>query len=360
MPRNKGASAEPSPQMLTWKRVWLILILIGCVWLLVSARAALIPLAISFILAYLLQPLVDFLESRKIPRTLAILLLLLGLGLLLFFLWASIAPVVQKQISAFGQKMPGYIRVVESWLIAALDRLRLSQTEELKKYLAENLAVLAQIPVSALRTGGSFLLRTTSGLFSIAIGVAYFILIPVMTFYILRDRDHIAETFLSYVHRDYRAEVQKRVSRLDELLGAFIKGQLLIALILSAFYVLGFFIVDMPLWLVLGIFTGISCMFPYVEWIVALPVALLLSGIAHQDWLHPLATLGVFATLSPLAGAFLVPRILGNRVGLHPVVVLASIMIGGELMGFGGILLAVPLAAAIKVGLEAMYDYYLA
>lgn len=347
------------PQILTWKRIWLILILVGALWLLSSARAALVPLAVSFILAYALEPLVGTLETWKVPRPLAALLLLLGLGVLLFVLWASIAPVVQDQLAAFARKLPGYLRVVETWLIATLDKFQISAAAELKKYLAENLSVLAQIPLSALRTGGSFLLRTTSGLFSIALGLVYLVLIPVMTFYILRDRGQISEAFFAYVHRDYREEVEKRIFRLDELLGAFIKGQLLIALILSTLYVLGFFLVDAPLWLVLGIFTGLSSMFPYVEWIVALPIVLLLSAIAHQDWLHPVATLAVFGVISPVAGAFLVPRVLGDRIGLHPVVVIVSIMVGGELMGFAGILLAVPFAASAKVGLEAVYDYYL-
>lgn len=343
-------------QILTWKRIWLILILIAAVWILVSARAALVPLAASFILAYLLQPLVDALEKWKIPRPLAVLIPLLGLGVVLFILWVSISPVVQKQVAAFAKKLPGYVTIAESWLIATLDKFELPQTAELKKYFTENLSLLGQLPVTALR----FLLRTTSGIFSIAIGMIYLVLIPVMTFYVLRDWKELWAGFFAYVHRDYRAEVEKRVFRLDELLGSFIKGQLLIACILSAFYVLGFYIVGMPLWLVMGIFTGIACMFPYVEWIVALPIALLLSGLAHQDWLHPLATLAVFGVISPIAGMALVPRILGNRIGLHPVVVLASIMIGGELMGFAGILLAVPLAAAIKVALEAISDYYLA
>ncbi len=347
---------DDQTQILTWKRIWLILILIAAVWILVSARAALVPLAASFILAYLLQPLVDALERWKIPRPLAVLIPLLGLGVGLFILWVSISPVVQKQVAAFAKKLPGYVTIAESWLIATFDRFELPQTAELKKYFTENLSLLGQLPVTALR----FLLRTTSGIFSIAIGMIYLVLIPVMTFYVLRDWKELWAGFFAYVHRDYRAEVEKRVFRLDELLGSFIKGQLLIACILSAFYVLGFYIVGMPLWLVMGIFTGIACMFPYVEWIVALPIALLLSGLAHQDWLHPLATLAVFGVISPIAGMALVPRILGNRIGLHPVVVLASIMIGGELMGFAGILLAVPLAAAIKVALEAISDYYLA
>jgi len=203
------------------------------------------------------------------------------------------------------------------------------------------------------------LLQTTKGLLSLIVGIAYLALIPVMTFYILRDMNRISEAFYRFIHPDYREEVQLRLHRLDEVMGSFIKGQLIVGLLLSSLYILGFYLVDMPMWLVLGIFAGLVSIFPYVEWIVALPVALTLAALQHQDWFHPLATLAVFGVISPVGGMFIVPRVLGGRVGLHPVVIIASIMIGAELLGFLGILLAVPMAAIIKVGLEAVHDYYI-
>ena len=355
-----GPSGTPAPLVLTWKRVWLILIAVGAIWLLVSARAALTPLVVSFILAYVLHPLVDALERRRVPRTAAVLLLLAALGVAGLVLWVSIAPLVEKQIATFAQRMPGYVRVVEGWLEALLQRFQVVPPDEVKKFLAKNLASLGQLPLDALRAGGSFLLQTTRGVVSLIVGVAYLALVPVMTFYLLRDMGKISGMFLFYVHPRFRAEAQKRLARLDELLGSFIKGQLIVGLILSVLYVAGFYLVDVPLWLVLGLVTGIVSMFPYVEWIVGLPLAVGLAALSHQDWLHPLAAAAVFGVVSPLGGMFIVPRVVGERVGLHPVVVIAAIMIGGELMGFVGILLAVPLAAAIKVGIEALYDYYIA
>ncbi|MBI3024167.1 MAG: AI-2E family transporter [Candidatus Tectomicrobia bacterium] len=355
-----GPSGTPAPLILTWKRVWLILIAIGVVWILVSARAALTPLVVSFILAYVLHPLVDTMERRRVPRTVAVLLLLLALGIAVIILWVSIAPLVEKQFASFAQRMPGYIRVVEGWVEALLRRFQVVPPDEVRRFLTENLATLGRLPLEALRAGGSFLLQTTRGIVSLVVGAAYLALIPVMTFYILRDMGKISGMFLFYVHPRYRAEVERRLGRLDELLGSFIKGQLIVGVILSALYVTGFYLVDVPLWLVLGLVTGIVSMFPYVEWIVGLPLAVTLAALSHQDWLHPLAVLAVFGVVSPLGGMFIVPRVVGERVGLHPVVVIASIMLGGELLGFVGILLAVPLAAAIKVGLEALYDYYIA
>jgi len=353
-------NGREAPHLLTWKRVWLILVLLAATWVLVSARAALTPLVVSFILAYLLHPLIEVLERRRVPRTAAVLLVLLGLVVVLFLLWVSIAPVVERQVASFARRLPTYVRVAEQWLATGLDRLRLGPPEEIRKYIAENLASLGQLPLEALRAGGGFLIQTTRGLLSIVVGLVYLALIPVMTFYILRDLEKISGTFFAYIHSDYREEVRKRLARLDDLLGFFIKGQLIVGLILSALYVLGFYLVDVPLWLVLGLLTGIVSMFPYVEWIVGLPLAVTLAALSHQDWIHPLAVLAVFGVVSPLGGMFIVPRVVGERVGLHPVVVIAAIMLGGELLGFVGILLAVPLAAAIKVGLEALYDYYIA
>jgi predicted PurR-regulated permease PerM len=344
--------------LLTWKRIWLILILIASIWLVVSARAALFPIVTAFILAYLLNPIVEKMEHKKIPRAAGILILLLALGALVFLLWVSIAPVVQKQVILLSKRLPGYLRVLEGWLEAALIRLQVVPPEEVKKYLSENLGALSQIPLDALRSGGSFLLRTTKGLFSLIIGFAFLALIPILTFYILRDFGQFGKTFFKYIPPHYRDEVHRRLERLDEMMGSFIRGQFIVGITLSVLYSIGFLIVDAPFWLLLGILTGMASIFPYVEWIVGLPIAITLTAIQQQDWVHPLLVLAVFGVISPAAGMFLVPRVIGGRVGLHPVVVISAILIGGELMGFVGILLAVPFAAAIKVGIELVYDQY--
>jgi len=348
-----------SQHLLTWKRIWLILILISAVWIMISARAVLFPIVTAFVLAYLLNPVVEAMEKKRIPRTAAVLVLLLSLGVILLLLWVSIAPLVKEQAVSFSRRLPGYLRVLEEWLEAALIHLQVGRPEETKKFLSENLAALAQLPLDALRTGGSFLIRTTKGIFSLVVGLAFLALIPILTFYILRDFGQFGDTFYNYIPLRYREEVHRRLSRLDELLGSFIRGQLIVGLSLSALYALGFFLADVPFWLILSILTGMSSIFPYVEWIVGLPITLIFSAIQHQDWSHPLAVFIVFGIISPLAGMFLVPRVIGNKVGLHPVVVISSILMGGELMGFVGILLAIPFAATIKVGIEFVQDQYI-
>jgi predicted PurR-regulated permease PerM len=350
---------EPSA-LITWKRIWLILIVIAIVWLLISARGALAPLFISFILAYLLNPIVGFLEGHKFRRTSAILLLLLGLGLLFLLLWVIIAPIVKLQTVTLVQRFPDYVRVIEGWLESGLARLQVIPSVEFQKFLRESLAALGQLPVQLLQTGGTFLLRTTSGIFSIIIGLAYLALIPILTFYTLRDFDEFVETFFQYIHQNYRDEVERRLGRLNEMMGSFIRGQLTVGLIASVLYVIGFYMADVPFWLLLGILAGLVSVFPYVEWIVGLPITLVFTVIQHQDWLHSLAVLIVFGIISPMMAMVIIPRVIGGRVGIHPVVIIAAILIGGELMGFVGILLAVPLAAAIKVGIETVYDIYIA
>ncbi len=345
--------------LLTWKRIWLILIVIAAIWLVISARGALVPIVAAFILAYLLNPIVEFLEGKKFPRTSAILIILLAAGLLIFLLWISIAPVIKIQALTLAERFPGYVRVVERWLESGLTYFQFVPPNEAKKFISDNLAALGQLPVQIFKSGGTFLLHTTSGLFSLIIGIAYLALIPVLTFYTLRDFDQFGETFFQFIHPDYRREVRLRLARLNQMLGSFIRGQLIVGLTLSALYILGFYLTDVPFWLLLGILTGLASIFPYVEWIVGLPITLTFTAIQHQDWIHPLLALIVFAIISPSAGMFIIPRVIGGRVGLHPVVVIAAILMGGELMGFVGILLAVPFAAAVKVGIETVQDHYL-
>ncbi len=158
--------------LFTWKRIWLILILFAGVWVLVSARAALGPLVAAFILAYLLNPIVEFLERKGVPRTAAVALLLLGVGILIALLWASLAPIVEKQVVAFARRVPAYARVAEGWLETTLARFEIAPPEEIRKFITENLVLLGRLPLQALGAGGKVLLQTTKGLLSLIVGIA--------------------------------------------------------------------------------------------------------------------------------------------------------------------------------------------
>ncbi|MDP7385893.1 MAG: AI-2E family transporter, partial [Nitrospinota bacterium] len=172
-----------SPPIFTWKRIWLILILLAAIWLLVSARAALGPVAAAFILAYLLNPVVGILERKKIPRTPAVILILLSLVVLLALLSVSVAPLVEQQILAFSRSVPDYIRVIESWAEKTLSRFDIFPPGQMSDFISQNLAVIASVPLEAIRAGENVLIRTTTGLFSLLVTIAFIALIPVMTFY---------------------------------------------------------------------------------------------------------------------------------------------------------------------------------
>ena len=350
---------EKNSPFMTWKRLWLVIIFGFSLWITFSARAALTPIIFSFIFAYATQPIVEFLHNRKIPRGFGILIVLFVFAILLLLLFVALIPQVKLQIESFLNNIPQYIKILEIWILKFLIKLKISSQSELQKLLSDNLNLFATIPLKTLQASINFLLSTTKGIFSIAMGIVYIGLIPVIVFYIGRDMKGISPLCLQYVHPDYRKEVEKRFFRLDELLSAFIKGQLIVGIILSVLYILGFYFMDVPLWLLLGILTGLASMFPYVEWIIAFPIVVLLTALQHQDWTYFFGILLIFAILSSLTGMFLIPKILGERIGLHPIVILTSILVGGELLGFMGILLAVPIAATTKVGLEAVYDYYI-
>ncbi|MED5578888.1 MAG: AI-2E family transporter [Nitrospinota bacterium] len=350
---------EKNSPLMTWKRMWLVIIF-GCsLWIVFTALSALTPVIISFIFAYATQPVVEFLYQRKIPRGFGILIVLFVFVVLLVLLFIGLIPQVRTQIESFSNNIPQYMKILELWILKLLIKLKISSQAELQKILSDNLNLFVTIPMKTLQASSNFLLTTTKGILSLAMGIVYIGLIPVIVFYIGRDMKGISLVCLQYIHPDYREEVEKRFFRLDELLSAFIKGQLIVGIILSILYMLGFYFMDVPLWLLLGILTGLASMFPYVEWIIAFPIVVLLTILQHQDWTHFFGVLLIFGFLSSLTGMFLVPKILGERIGLHPIVILTSILIGGELLGFIGILLAVPIAATTKVGLEAIYDYYI-
>ena len=350
---------EKNSPFMTWKRMWLVIIFGFSLWLIFSARSALTPIIFSFVFAYATQPIVEFLHQRKIPRGFGILIVLFLFVLLLTLLFIGLTPQIRAQIQSFSNNIPQYIKILELWILKFLTKLKISSQNEIQQFLSDNLNLFASVPLKTIQASSDFLLSTTKGIFSLAMSILYIGLIPVVVFYIGRDMKEISPVCLQYVHPDYRKEVEKRLFRLDELLSAFIKGQLIVGIILSMLYMLGFYFMDVPLWLLLGILTGLASMFPYVEWIIAFPIVILLTVLQHQDWAHFFGVLSIFAILSSLTGMFLVPKILGEKIGLHPIVILTSILVGGELLGFIGILLAVPIAATIRVGLEAVYDYYI-
>jgi predicted PurR-regulated permease PerM len=325
-------------------------------------QATLILLGISFVVAYLLDPSIDRLERLGLSRTWAISLLtgavLVGMGVL----FLVVIPQVQLQARQVAGRAPRW----GQWLYARLTPLLeeaagpLSQyfgialdIESLKTYAAGLWDwVMAHLPGI---TQGLFSIFQTmfTGLANFIVGVLHIVLVPVLVFYLLRDFDVMHDRFYDLLPPRWRPSVAVWLGEIDHAVGGFLRGQCTIVLILAALYATGLALLGVPLGAVLGIIAGLANFVPYMSIVVGLFPALvlfLLSDAPSMGGVLGIILLYVGGQL--LEGVYLSPRIMGRETGLHPVVVMIAILVGGTLLGLLGIIVAVPVAAVLQVVLR--------
>jgi len=313
------------------------------------------PFLVAALLAYIGDPLVDRLEAHRLSRTWSVLVVFVGLSFVSLILLAIIVPLLGKQLQVFVSNVPVYIdwlqNVAMPWI---QQRLNLSETPdigELKQVAQENWkqvgGVVAQM-IKAITGSGAALLAV----------VANMILIPVVTFYLLRDWD----TLVKRVHDLLPANIEPLVSKLaidtDEVLGAFMRGQLLVMLSLSLFYSLGLWAAGLHYALLIGLIAGILSFVPYLGVVIGIGLAVV-AGLFQFDSVSALWPIAVVFGIGQLLESFLLtPFLVGDRIGLHPVTVIFAIAAFGQLFGFFGILLALPAAAVVMVIVRHAHKEY--
>jgi predicted PurR-regulated permease PerM len=323
------------------------------------------PLAIAAVVACLLSPVVDFFERKKIPRARAIILVFVMAFALVLGVLASVIPQVVVETEQLAAKVPEYsarlqIRINE-FIAQPPELLRHflprseSATEVSPAANQENTALASATEwlTGSLPEMGSWLLKqmlkALSG-FGLLAGLA---LIPVYAFYFLLEKRGIESHWKDYLPlQDSRAkdELVFVLDAIKQYLVAFFRGQVLVALCDAVLYTIGFLIVGVNYAFLLGFAAVLLTMIPFLGAIVICVTALTLAFVQYTDWQHPALVLAVFAVVQSLEGLVISPKIMGGRVGLHPLAIIIAVMAGTTL--FGGILggiLAIPLAAALRV-----------
>jgi len=317
---------------------------LALLWLL---RAALTPLAAAFVIAYLFDPLIDRFEARGIGRRLAIFLLL---GLVLFLLLAFAFLVIPRlivEIASLSASLPGYFA---RFLDSTLPRVESLLGIQLPHTLGEGLEHLRTGGLQiVLDTARSTLERTVSvvtGTVSALVGI---LVVPVIAYYVLAQFDEIKRAILRMVPRDYQSRVAEKSAVVDRLVSGFIRGQLIVCLCLGFLYAVGFSAIGVDLAVGIGVAAGMLAIIPYVGSAFALGSASLLCVLEFGVDVHLALVAGWYVVVQTLEGFVLVPRIVGGSIGMHPVTVIVALLIGGDLLGFLGLIVAVPLAAVIQV-----------
>jgi predicted PurR-regulated permease PerM len=330
-----------------WVYGWVIAL--GCLALLYLLRGVLAPVFIAFGLAYVLDPLVDRLEVRRVPRAAGIAILLVpalvAIALVLFLVLPAVVRDVSVLLGELPQAVTQLLQGVQPWLAQHGVALPRSSSEALAA-LQNNIEQLAPDAVDLAQSAMSALLGGTVS----AVGTAAAVLtVPVLTFYLLKDFDAIVAAAVALLPASMRERTVQMGREVDAVLGDFVRGQLMVMAILGTLYAIGYSLVGVRLAIPIGIIAGLLSFIPYVGGGVAITLALLMS-VLHWSGIGQLALVGlVYATVQVLEGFVIVPRVVGDKLGLPPVLVLLALMIGGDLFGFAGVMLALPAAAVAGV-----------
>jgi predicted PurR-regulated permease PerM len=317
---------------------------LALLWLL---RAALTPLAVAFVIAYLFDPLIDRFEARGIGRRLAIFLLLGLVALVLLAFAFLVIPRLIAEIAALSASLPGYF---ERFLDVTVPRIERLLGITLPHTLGEGLEHLRtggfQIVLDTARSTVERTVSLVTGTLSALVGA---LVVPVIAYYVLAQFDEIKRSILRMVPRDYQQRVAEKSAVVDRLVSGFIRGQLIVCLCLGFLYAVGFSAIGVDLAVGIGVAAGMLAIIPYVGSAFALGSASLLCVLEFGVDVHLALVVGWYVVVQTLEGFVLVPRIVGGSIGMHPVTVIVALLIGGDLLGFLGLIVAVPLAAVIQV-----------
>lgn len=338
---------KPDPALV--RLLFFIAGLLAIMVMLIVLRRIFLPLFLGLGMAYLFDPAVSWLEKHGWSRVwgvvaLSIVLLLVLVGVVLY-----LVPAVGEQITHLRDQLPRYSERLREQMSPWLERLRARYPaiiEELQGRLVDGVKENWPRLVKSLGAwvGGAF--ASLGGFFLFLVNLVF---VPVFAFYLLVDFPKLKKSVLGLIPVPYRDVIRERLREVDQAVSGFLRGQLTIALVLAAINSLGLLILGVPLGLLIGILSGLANMIPYMALVVGLLPAMALCWVEYQSWGRVLAVVAVFSGAQLLEGTVLSPRILGKSVQLHPVWVLLAILAGGSLFGFFGVLLAVPVAAAIHV-----------
>jgi predicted PurR-regulated permease PerM len=326
------------------------------VWLL---RPVLTPFAISIFFGYLGDPLVDWLETKRMSRTFAVFVVFFVMTALLALVVFLLLPLLGAQIGHFIDQMPAYAAWVRGTALPWIDRYThidfapYFDPGELSKMLREHWAETGGVAATVF--GG--LSRSSLFVFELLTNI---FLVPVLSFYFLRDWDVMVSQVRTLLPRPVEPTVARLARRSDEMLGGFLRGQLLVMLVLAIIYTLGLRLIGIDLALLIGLFAGLVSFVPYLGVMTGLTISLVAALVQFGDGAHVLMVLGMFAMVQMIEAFVLTPVLVGDRIGMHPVGVIFAIMAGGALFGFLGVLLALPFSAIAMVLLRYGHERYTA
>jgi predicted PurR-regulated permease PerM len=316
----------------------------------------LMPFVLAAVLAYALHPLVERLALRGLPRWLGAGLAIALLSVSLMAVVLLIVPVVTRQVPLLREQVPALLEHLNTALKPWATRLGLDVAvdvnavrEVLRKLVAGHESDLIDGVLSSLRIGGS----------ALAAVLGHLVLTPIVAWYLLLDWSDLVRRTKALVPPRWQARTQQFLDETDDVLGQYLRGQLLVMGALALFYTVGLALTGLKLALPIGVFTGLAVFVPYIGFGLGLVLGVLAAALQFLDLSGVLLVLVVYGVGQVVESMWLTPKLLGERIGLHPLAVIFALMAFGHLFGFVGVLVALPASAVLLVALRRARGWYL-
>jgi len=333
--------------------MWLSLILFG-LWFVHTVSSILAPFILSLVIAYLLNPIVSKLEGWRIPRWLSSLLMILLVVTVVILVLFFVLPIAVAQFEALLEALSGIFTQFRDWIwstrmMTFLERYGVS-AEELKTTLSREFAPRFEDILRNLLQG---MLLVMSSLSRVATQIFYVFMVPFLTFYVLTDFPKISHRFLMLIPSRRRARMGEYLTRADEVIGRYLRGALLVAFLQGIMVTLLFSLFGIKYALLLGITAAILDLVPYFGLIITMAVGAIVAAFSDPPT-APKVISAIFSIgiLHLLEVTLLSPRIVGSKVGLHPLLIIFSLLVFAYFFGFIGLLIAVPCSALIILGVR--------
>lgn len=328
-------------------------VLISASVLLYLLAPVLAPFFFAMIIAYIFNPVVRLLMRLPLPRVLAVTVVFMTLLLLAVAAVITVVPLIQREAAELAVKIPSYVdrfqQTVLPWLRERFGSDLPVDLDTLKRTLVSHwldISNYARAAVMGIAKSGA----------GLGVWLLNLLVVPVVTFYMLLDWDRMPPRILALTPRRVRTHLSKLGRETDRVLGSFLRGQLSVMAALACIYSVGLWLAGVELAFLIGGFAGLVSFVPYLGFVLGVTIASIVAYVQFQDPAMLLAVLAVFVVGQLLEGLWLTPKLVGRQVGLHPLAVIFSVMAGGQLFGFAGVLLALPAAAALKVWLAYAAD----
>ena len=344
-------STSEQRQSLLWLAIGILLVA-----LFVLLGPVLAPFVAAAIIGYVLNPGVDWLTERRIPRVTAVMLIIIATFILIIALLLIVVPILRAEIPLLQQRLPSLLDKIDAilgpWLAQLGMKVQLDSAG-VKQMLAEKLAA------GSAELGPAFLSSLKVGGMAVMGWIATIVLVPVVLFYLLLDWHAMLARLALMVPRRWISLVTSMAVEADSLLAQYLRGQLLVMLVLATYYSVALAIAGFDVALPVGLLTGLLVFIPYIGFGIGLLLAVV-AAILQFDGLQGLIAIAIiYGCGQVIEGFYLTPRLVGERIGLHPLAVIFALLAFGQLFGFVGILLALPASAILSVIVKRLREHYL-